>query len=162
AEEIRLGKELEELRRDFVLDWRTFRRDEAEKLRNRTPRASREDLERFCRAAVQRFPVGGIEPDAEGGLFVRVPGVLRGGRKGVEEDYRGSFDVRDALTDERMHFFAMGHPLVESIIDNAGDPWWLPITAFECAEWASDEPALLVDYRLELHGIRDSGCLISH
>jgi hypothetical protein len=56
----------------------------------------------------------------------------------------------------------MGHPLVETIIDNVGDPWWLPVSALESPEWRSDEPALLVDYRLELHGLRDSGCLISH
>ena len=61
-----------------------------------------------------------------------------------------------------MQFFAMGHPLVESIVDNVGDPWWLPVGALESTEWQRDEPALLVDYRLELHGIRNSGCLISH
>lgn len=160
-EEIRKAKELEDRRRDFVLDWRSLQRDRAATMLGRKPRATREDLERFCRAAVGRFPVGGIEPDNAGGLFVRVPGMLRG-RKGIEEDYRGSFDVQEALGDERMHFFAMGHPLVESILDNAGDPWWLPVGALESPQWMSDEPALLVDYRLELHGIRDSGCLISH
>lgn len=162
GQEIQKAKRLEELRRDFVLDWRSLQRDEAARMLGRTPRATREDLECFCRAAVVRFPVGEIRPHDDGGLLVRVPGKLREARKGIDEDYRGSFDVQAALGDERMHFFAMGHPLVESIIDNTGDPWWLPVTALESAEWTSDEPALLVDYRLELHGIRDSGCLISH
>jgi hypothetical protein len=159
---IRRARELEECRRDFVLDWRSFRRDEAEKIRNCVPRATREDLERFCRTALERFPVGGIETHGDGGLFVRVPGKLREIRKGVGEDYRGSFDVREALADESMQFFAMGHPLVEAIIDNTGDPWWLPVTVLESDEWRSDDPAFLVDYRLELYGLRDSGRLVSH
>lgn len=160
-EEVRKAKELEELRRDFVLDWRSLQRDEAAKMLGREPRATRDDLERFSRAAIGRFPTGGIESHSDGGLFVRVPGVLRTGRKEVEHDYRGSFDVQQALNDERLQFFAMGHPLVESILDNVGDPWWLPIGALESSEWTSDEPAFLVDYRLELHGIRNSGCLIT-
>jgi Helicase conserved C-terminal domain len=161
-EEIRKAKELEELRRDFVLDWRSLQRDRAAQILGRKPRATRDDLDRFCRAAVGRFPVGGIEAHDEGGLFIHVPGVLRDGRKDVEEDYRGSFDVKEALSDERMHFFAVGHPLVNSIFDNVGDPWWLPVGALESPEWTSDEPALLVDYQLDLYGIRDSGSLISH
>jgi hypothetical protein len=161
-DQIRKAKELEELRRDFVLDWRSFQRDEVARMRKRKPRATREDLERFCRAAIARFPVGGVEPHTDGGVFIRVPGMLHNGQRDVEEDYRGSFDVKEALADERMDFFAMGHPLVEAIIDNAGDPWWLPVTALESPEWTRDEPALLVDYRLELHGIRESGWLISH
>jgi Helicase conserved C-terminal domain len=161
-EEVRMANELEKLRRDFVLDWRSLQRDEAAKMLGRQPRATRDDLARFCRAAIGRFPTGGIESHSDGGLFVRVPGVLRSGRKDVEEDYRGSFDVQEALDDERLHFLAMGHPLVESILDNVGDAWWHPIGALESAECMDDEPAFLVDYRLELHGIRDSGCLISH
>jgi hypothetical protein len=161
-DQIRKAKELEELRRDFVLDWRSLQRDEAVRMLGRKPRATREDMERFCRAAIGRFPVGGVDAASDGGLFIRVPGMLRDGQKNVEEDYRGSFDVQEALGDERMQFFAMGHPLVEAILDNVGDPWWLPVGALESAEWKSEEPALLVDYRLELHGIRDSGCLISH
>ncbi len=159
---IRQARELEERRRDFVLDWRSLQRDQAARILGRTPRATRQDLEHFCRAAIGRFPVGGVEPHEDGGLFVRVPGMLREGRKDVEEDYRGSFDVQEALADERMQFFAMGHPLVESILDNVGDPWWLPVGALESPEWEGDEPGFLVDYRLELHGIRESGCLISH
>lgn len=161
-DEVRKAKELEELRRDFVLDWRSLQRDEAAKMLGRQPRATRDDLEGFCRAAIGRFPTGGIESHSDGGLFVRVPGVLRSGRKEVEEDYRGSFEVQEALSDERLHFFAIGHPLVESILDNVGDPWWCPIGALESAEWGEDEPSFIVDYRLELHGIRDSGCLITH
>jgi hypothetical protein len=161
-DEIRKATELEALRRDFVLDWRSLQRDRAAQMLGRKPRATRADLERFCRAGIGRFPVGGAEPDSNGGLLIRVPGMLREGRKDVEEDYRGSFDVQEALSDERMHFFAIGHPLVESILDNVGDPWWLPLGVLESPEWQGDETALLVDYRLELHGIRDSGCLISH
>jgi Helicase conserved C-terminal domain len=161
-EEIQKAKSLEQLRNDLVLDWRLFRRDEADRVLRRKPRATRHDLERFCRAAIDRFPVGGVESDDNGGLLVRVPGMLRSGRRDVEDDYRGSFDVEEALRDERMQFFAMGHPLVESILDNVGDPWWPPVGVLESDEWNSDESALLVDYRLELHGIRPSGCLISH
>jgi hypothetical protein len=161
-EEVRKAKELEELRRDFVLDWRSLQRDEAAKMLGRQPRATRDDLERFCRAAIGRFPTGGIENHMDGGLFVRVPGILRTGRNKVDEDYRGSFDVQAALNEEQLQFFAMGHPLVESILGAVGDPWWHPVGALESAEWTGDEPAFLVDYRLELHGIRNSGCLITH
>jgi hypothetical protein len=160
--ELARARELEERRRDFVLDWRSIQRDEASRALGRTPRATREDLERFCRAALGRFPVGGIDPDPAGGVFVRVPGMIRRGKRGVEEDYRGSFDVQEALRDEGMQFFAMGHPFVEALLHNVGDPWWPPLTALESAEWTSGEPALLVDYRIELYGIRDSGHLISH
>jgi hypothetical protein len=160
--EIRRARDLEELRRDFVLDWRSLQRDEASRVLGRKPRATREDLERFCRVAIERFPVGGIDDDPAGGLHIRVPGMLRRGRNGVEEDYSGSFEVGEALRNEGKQFFAMGHPLVEAILENVGDPWWLPITVLESHDWTSSEPALLVDYRLELYGIRDSGSLISH
>ncbi len=70
--------------------------------------------------------------------------------------------MTEALSDERMQFFAMGHPLVEAIIDNVGDPWWLPVSVLESPDVSAGRSALLVDYRLELHGIRDSGQLISH
>jgi superfamily II DNA or RNA helicase len=160
--QIRKAKELEKLRRDFVLDWRSLQRDEAARVLGRRPRASRQDLERFCREAIARFPTGRLEPDSDGGLSVRVPGVLRRVRRGVDDEYRGSFDVQEALRDERMHFFAMGHPLVEATLDVVGDPWWRPVGVLESAEWTSEEPAFLVDYRLELHGIRASGRLITH
>jgi hypothetical protein len=162
-EQIGKARQLEELRRDFVLDWRSLQRDEASRALGRTPRATRDDLERFCRVAIGRFgSFGGMEADPAGGLFVRVPGMLRKRRKGVEEDYRGSFDVAEALRDEGMHFFAMGHSLVESILDSVGDPWWSPLTVLESDEWRSNESAFLVDYRLELYGIRNSGCLVSY
>jgi hypothetical protein len=161
-DQIGKARELEELRRDFVLDWRSLQRDEASRALGRTPRATRADLERLCRATIGRFgSFGGVEAHSAGGLFVRVPGVLRKGRRDVEEDYRGSFDVTEALRDEGMQFFAIGHPLVESILDGVGDPWWSPLTVLESDDWRSDEPAFLVDYRLELYGIRNSGCLIS-
>jgi hypothetical protein len=161
--EIGKARELEELRRDFVLDWRSLQRDEASRVLGRKPRATREDLERFCRATIDRFgSFGGVEAHSTGGLFVRVPGMLRRGRRDVEEDYRGAFEVADALRDEGMQFFAMGHPLVDSILDCVGDPWWSPVTILESDEWRSDELAFLVDYRLELHGIRNSGCLLSY
>jgi hypothetical protein len=161
-DEIARAKKLEELRRDFVLDWRSFQRERAEHMRERAARATREDLEHFCRVAIGRSGTGSVTNHDDGGLLIKVPGKIREARKEVEEDYRGTFDVKTALADERMHFFAMGHPLVEGILDHTGDCWWLPISVFESAEWNNDEPALLVDYRLELYGIRDSGALISH
>lgn len=162
-DEIRESLQLEQLRRDFVLDWRSLQRDAAGKALGRAPRATREDLETFCRAAVGRYgSLGSVESSAEGGLFVKVPGMIRRAGKEIEPDYRGSFDVAEALRDERMHFFAMGHPLVEALLDTTGDPWWSPVTAFESEDWRSDEPALLVDYRIELYGIRNSGKLHSH
>ncbi|MEJ7792958.1 MAG: helicase-related protein [Gaiellaceae bacterium] len=161
-EQIANAQQLEDMRRDFVLDWRSLQRDEAARVLGRTPRATREDLEHFCRTALRRFPVDAIQSDGDSTMSVRVPGVLRVGRKNVDEDYRGTFDVQKALVDERMHFFAMGHPLVESIIDNVGDPWWLPVTVFESPEWTDDKHAFLVDYRLELHGTRESGTLFTH
>jgi hypothetical protein len=88
--------------------------------------------------------------------------LRKGKTREVDEDYRGSFDVQEALRDEGMNFFAMGHPLVESIIDNVGDPWWLPATVLESPDRKQDGPAALVDYRLELAGIRSSGCLLSY
>jgi ATP-dependent helicase HepA len=161
--EIRMSLRLEELRRDFVLDWRSLQRDAAGQILGRLPRATRNDLEQFCRTAIERSgQVGGVEPSKEGGTYIKVPGIIRLGRKAVEEDYRGSFEVAEALRDERLHFFAMGHPLVEAILDTVGDPWWLPLTAFESEEWQSEEPALLVDYKIDLFGIRNSGRLVSH
>jgi hypothetical protein len=161
--EIARAQELEVLRRDFVLDWRSLQRDTASRALGRAPRATRDDLETFSRAAIGRFgSYGSIEPHLEGGLFVQIPGIVRKIRPGVEEDYRGSFDVHEALRDEGMHFFAMGHPMVEALLDNVGNPWWLPATVLESDAWTTREPGILVDYRLELHGIRPSGLLISH
>jgi len=161
--EIRKARDLEELRRDFVLDWRSLQRERANRMLNREPRATREDLEHFCRSAIGRFKgTGAIQPHDDGGLFIRVPGIIRRDGRDVDEDYRGSFDLPEALRDERMHFFAMGHPLVEAIINNVGDPWWLPVSALESPDVSVNRPALLVDYRVELYGIRDSGVLVSH
>ena len=127
-EEIRKAKELEELRHDFVLDWRSLAaRRASEAARAATPRATRETS---SGSAALRSAASCRRVESES-HYGRRP--LRScswdaseGRKDVEEDYRGSFDVQEALSDERMHFFAMGHPLVESILDNVGDPWWRP------------------------------------
>jgi len=162
--EIRTSLRLEELRRDFVLDWRSLQPEAAGRILGRAARATRVDLERFCRTAIERFGIwGSFGSSPEGGTYIKVPGVVvRQDRKRLEENYRGSFDVAEALRDEQMEFFAMGHPLVGAILDTVGDPWWLPLTAFESEEWESDEPAVLVDYRVDLYGIRNSGRLLTH
>jgi hypothetical protein len=40
-------------------------------------------------------------------------GMLRNGRKGVEDDYRGSFEVQEPLSDEHLAFFAIAEPRYE-------------------------------------------------
>ena len=121
--------------------------------------ALQHDLARLCRAAIGRFPDRRDRVLQRRRALCPRTGSAAAGRKDVEEDYRGSFDVQEALDDERLDFLAMGHLLAESTLDNVGDPWWHPIGALESAEWVDDEPALLVDYRPRHHGIRDRAAL---
>jgi ATP-dependent helicase HepA len=159
-ERIRRALESDEHMRDFVMDARSFRRDEVSELLSREPMARPQDLEHFVFAALRRYPAGEIEELREGVYRITPPGVLirANPRLHDRESFTGTFNFRVALDDETLDFFAFGHPLVDAVVAAVTDDGVvLPVGAA-----THSEEGVLVDYEVEFVGVRERRELLSH
>ena len=128
------------------------------------PRATREDLEQFCRAAIGRFGRSArSSPTATAASSSGSRECFAKGRKrrrgGLPRLIRrpGGACATSGCTSSPWATRSSSRSSTTSATHGG-----CPSTVLESPEWTIDEPALLVDYRLELHGIRDSGCLLSY
>lgn len=164
TERIRRARSKDQQLQDFVMDARSFRRDEVARLLEQEPKATPRDLERFLRAAFAQYsasPRSGVTNDGDGIVVFDVPGVLQQRDKSLRERYRGSFDYRVALADERLEFFAFGHPLVEAVVRSITEEGAVPpVTVLETDDGTAG--AFLVDYDVRLQGVRDREELLTH
>jgi hypothetical protein len=162
-ERVRLARAKEEQMRDLVMDTRSFRRDEVATLLGQEPLATPLDLERYVRAALVRFPTANLTSVREGVLAIDVPEVLRTRvrarlRRELLDYYQGTFLYRTALEDERLDFFAFGHPLVDALVELANtDDFVAPIGALH----ADGDAEITADYELEFGGINTQTELLS-
>jgi helicase-like protein len=157
--ELDLEEKLDRARRqeaqlqDLVMDSRSLRRDAVDELLGRAALVTPDHLRAFVIAAISRYPSAVVADLPGGALRVEVPAMLRQGA-GLDESYVGSFDYRLALADERLEFFAFGHPLVEALISETERVDFAPSPGVLIT--SADEPlGLIVDYELRLTGVRD-------
>jgi hypothetical protein len=112
----REARENERVLADFVLDRASLRRDRANELLGQTPLASHKDLEEFVETTLDYFG-GTLKPHVDGGHVVTLSPRLGTKLQSRAAQQRGVFDPQEAMALEDLDFFAVGHDLVDRIID---------------------------------------------
>jgi len=163
AEKVRRARQREHELHDFVMDTKSFRRDEVNRLLDKKPWATPGDLERFVISALEVYgPQGArrFEQHDGGTVTIRVPGVVQHVDRRVEDSYLGTFDPARALADETIEFFAIGHPLVDALLQLTSQEGEVPpVTVLEGTAGGGGH---LVDYEMRLQGVRAMTSLFSH
>jgi len=142
---------------DFVMDARSFRRDEVERLLGHEPMATPGELRHFVATALAFYPSARAIDEGDGVLELTLPRVLHQLESNLRETYRGTFDYRVALIDESLEFFAFGHPLVDLLIRVVCGDGVPPVTVLE----SDDGDAHLVDYQVRFTGVKERDELIT-
>ncbi len=112
------AQENERLLGDFALDRASFRRDEANRVLGHAPLATAGDLESFSQGVLEHHG-GTLMPHAEGGQMISLSPRLATRLAAKGSQHRGAFQPDEALVRDDLDFFALGHPLVEKLIDLA-------------------------------------------
>lgn len=133
------ARRMEDQLKDFVMDLRSFRRDEADRLLARQRPVSHTDLRDFVRDFLTMYPVGKFEEREDGSIVIDVPQAFIqdvGGK--IRDRYVGTFDPTVALQRESLDFFAIGHPLVDAILEICQASRFGGLTAIRVVECATD------------------------
>lgn len=159
------AREREERLRDFIMDSRSFRRDEVNHLLRIEPRASLDDLERFVRAALDPYPTAEVNEVGERLVeIVFPPALIQRARQEVDvrlkDRYVGTFDHRTAVIREDVDFFAFGHTMIEGLIEFFSQELDVPIVALPPAD--PDVSGVAFDYRVRFGGVRPRDWMLSH
>jgi len=115
---VREAQAVEKRYADLVLDRASFRRDELARLQSERVLASQEDVERFCRDAVEYFG-GNVVAHEDGGEMVRLAPLAAQRLRLETKGYHGVFEPAQALRREDLEFFAFGHPMVDTLVTAA-------------------------------------------
>jgi hypothetical protein len=156
---VRQARQREQVMADFILDRASFRRDVANELLGRQPLAGYNDLRRFVSDCLLYFG-GRLDTHVDGGDVISLSPRLRGSLRTREGTVRGVFDWRDALEQEHLPFFALGHSLIDGVLD-------LPLqeSASFGLRWVpeqAEDVVLEFLYQVEAQGLARSGVLIRH
>jgi superfamily II DNA or RNA helicase len=113
---MREAREKERIFSDLVLDRASFRKDQVNELLGERPLASHEDLASFVENALT-FYGGSLMPHVEGGHTVTLSPKLATRLRASTKVRRGVFAPLEALAHENLDFFAMGHELIDAIVE---------------------------------------------
>ncbi len=157
----REARETERTLADFVMDRASLRHDQAYRLMGNEALASHKDLAEFTEAALDYYG-GVLKPHVEGGSVVTLSPKLQTRVQARTAQWRGVFDPQEALTLEDLDFFAMGHELIDRIVD-------IP-TSVEPATTAArillpghdGRPAIEIYYQIRTDGPVSFGRVIRH
>jgi ATP-dependent helicase HepA len=153
------AREAEQLLADLIMDTRSYRKEEVEKLLERPRTVSPGHVKSFVLGALSELGVA-IEHDPEH------PGVLHlrfGARFEhhfpeevlIERHRRVTFDLSVALEREEVEFLAFGHPIVDGLVDHVRSVEYGGITSYRLV--LTDEVAPVrgwfAVYVLELRGL---------
>jgi superfamily II DNA or RNA helicase len=156
---VREAREKDRTLDDLILDRASLRRDLANEILGQAPLGTHTDLRATVADVLAHFG-GDLQRHIEGGDDVALSMQLAGRLRTRQATIRGVFDPAEAREREELDFFAMGHPLIQSILALATeDP---PLTAVYRSLSRGDAPRLDVYYELSSRGLRDSGKLIRH
>lgn len=118
AKRIEEARLMEQRLADFVMDTRSFRRDEADRLLSRELPVTHEDIRVLVEQFLAFYPSGKFEQQGDGSIHIDVPMALIQFVEGRLRDvYQGTFDPDLALRKESLQFFAIGHDLVDTILE---------------------------------------------
>lgn len=113
---MREAREREKILADFVLDRASFRKDRVNELLGEAPLASHKDLATFIHDALTYYG-GSLMPHVEGGHAVTLSPKLATRLRTSASVHRGVFEPLEALAHEDLDFFAMGHRLIDAIVE---------------------------------------------
>lgn len=156
---VRDAREAEERLADLIMDNRSLRRDEVNRLLARTQTTTHEDLQRFVLAALDEMG-GKAEPNS------RVPGTFDLELKGdvvaafpqlVREAPRRhvTFDRSVAQEHEDVEFLAFGHELVDGVIERVCDGKYPGKASLRVVQTDELEPCSgwMFVYAIEIDGV---------
>lgn len=129
------AREAERRLADFIMDTRSFRQDEVQRLLDRKGAVDKDTLRRFVISALSELgcAIDNPEPGAEGvytlhlrGPFVNeYPQLVREGAR-----RRVTFDPTVALDEEKVEFLAIGHELVDELLARVLKPGYEGLTSY--------------------------------
>jgi superfamily II DNA or RNA helicase len=151
---------------DLIMDTRSYRKDEVERLLQRPRAVSPDHVKSFVLGALSEFGVG-IERDPEhagvfhlrlGARFEHVfPDEVR-----IEQHRRTTFDLSVALEREEVEFLAFGHPIVDGLVQHVRSADYGGVTSYRIVLTDEVEPThgWFFVYLLELRGLTMSRQLL--
>jgi SNF2 family DNA or RNA helicase len=152
------ARENERVLADLVLDRASFRQDRATELLGATPLATARDLESFVGRCLDYFG-GTLMEHAEGGQQLTLSPRLASTLHVSASQYRGVFDPEQALSMEDLPFLAIGHSIIDELLDlAAGND---DHTAVEAVEGLTN-PRLELIYQLRAETIPPVGRIMRH
>ena len=140
--------------RDLVMDMRSFRRAEVATLLGGRASASPDELERFVIEALRRYPTADARVKAPDIWRISLPAALRRRDASLQDSYEGTFSYRVALRDERLDFFAFGHPLIDRLIADSTEAGFAAGAGVAYVT-GTDGARVTADFEVELSGVRD-------
>jgi len=155
---ITAAKTTERLYGDLLLDRNSFRRDRANELLREGPMASHEELHRFTATALVSLG-GRVEPHDQIGEHIVLTEDAAKTLRVRKRTYHGCFDPNLASRHEELDFFALGHELIDRILEFFGRTevagiWGRFVQEdlpSDCLEWIQ---------RVKIGGLRPSSILI--
>jgi superfamily II DNA or RNA helicase len=145
---------------DFAMERNSFRRDETNLLLQQRGLASAEDLERFVADALD-YEGGTLAEEVDGRTSITLSQPLSQRLRIRTQTHRGTFEPAIAVREEAWDFFAMGHPLVDGLLNLAYDD----VASRAGTRITDDAPSPLgveVIYELEVDGGQHSGRMVRH
>ncbi len=112
----REARENEKVLADFVLDRASLRRDRVNELLGEDPLASHKDLAAFTEDTLDYYG-GALKAHVEGGHVVTLSPKLQTRLQSRSPQWRGVFEPQEALALEDLDFFAVGHALIDKVMD---------------------------------------------
>lgn len=114
--QVREAREKERIFADLVLDRASFRQDQVNDLLGEAPLASHKELVSFIEDALSYYG-GTLMPHIDGGHTVNLSPKLATRLRTASSVHHGVFEPMEALAHEDLEFFAMGHKLVDGIVE---------------------------------------------
>jgi SNF2 family DNA or RNA helicase len=138
---IREAHEASEKLADFVMDSQSFQVETVEQILGQEPLVRSSDIERLVRTVLGRFQQARRDPliqaERPGVWRISVPGMLQQQARehytlNMEPEYIGTFDNAIGSDNEGIDFFAVGHPLVDAVLQFGTNPRHSGLN-YECA-----------------------------
>lgn len=154
------AREKEHMLADFVLDEASLRHDEAKRLlADADPYARAQDLEKLVGDVLSHYG-GALTRTDEGETAITLSAGLAVKTRATERISVGVFDPKEALLLEHRPFFALGHPLIDALVELPIRDH--PVTAAIHRRTSVTEPQLELIYELVTEGLISKGVLVKH
>ena len=145
---------------DFALERNSFRRDETNRLLGQRSLATAEDLRTFV-ADTLDYEGGNLAEEVDGRTAIVLSPPLAQRLRLRERTHRGTFAPEVAIREESWDFFAMGHPVIEGLLDGLLSGTNGKVGA-RVIEDAPQPLGVEVFYELVVTGLQHAGRFVRH